>query len=181
MKTLDNYIHLCKVYVNDPISIYFQVSEFKCSPKYTYSTGRFTGGDMQFKIHCTKYALNWLRIQFGYLPEKKHVNTSNDCNIQLQYTVDLTEKNIAILEQLNKLARHNWLQLISLGSLSSDYASFMPESKKKRDAIKQQIASDSINSDYSKRLAEIDKMYRKLQNDKRWPHAKYRRILRAHK
>lgn len=182
MKNLENFIHLCKSYVNDESTPSFEISEFKCSKSNNLRHfQRKWFSYLTFKIQCTKYALNWLRLNLGYLPEiLKTGHQQNDCNIELHYRIKLTQQNISILEKLNSLCRINWTSLISLGSNSTDYANFLSEQTKMRLTMRQEIAFYSSISQLSQRTNEIDRMYRKLQNEKHWAHSRYNRIMIAH-
>ena len=179
MKNLENYIHLCESYVNEYNSIPFvQISEFKITP--SFRLGGKHNSHLEFKIQCTKYALNWLRLNLGYLPEKLKGTKMNDCDIELHYSVPFNFKNIEILKILNSFARTNWNHLISLGSDSCDFKNFTSKKTQERQYNQMKLAFENSESTLVLMRKKYNKAIRKIQNDKHLAHDKYIRILNAH-
>ena len=102
---------------------------------------RLNTSEFYFEIHCTRYALNYLRFKFGYLPEKEKSNQSNDNEYKLNYHIVIDEKVygynkrvqnvIDNLKELNKYCRCNYSNCISLGSNSCDQKLFAPHTIEK--------------------------------------------------
>lgn len=139
MKTLSLFIQNLKAF-NNPneyvgtIDININGFIFKKSFKYS---------NVEFDVFCTKYALNWLRLNFGYLPEtnKSNIIGKNDCNILLHYSLPLTDTLIEKLEFLNNgnHVRHNCLNAISLFSASIQLEAFTSNICKIKKQAKWQI------------------------------------------
>lgn len=148
MKTLDIFLQSVEQLKNETY-VDLNICNFKFSSKYTQTI-------IEFEIQCTHFALNHIRMLFGYLPEKEKATQSNDNRFKLKYSFYIkgyvydykrnqqVNKILIGLEELNKHARTNYKSCISLGGNSTDQKLYALHTIEKSRLINEKCTDNSI-------------------------------------